>query len=97
MDKYYIVTLSIGDWDGISYNQLFITDKEYKAKWYCSKGNGILKRSAEYYASLLEELHDDCDDIHSRSSDYSHISNMRDLSNGTFTYSEIKFRSDIKF
>lgn len=91
--KYYAVQLVTGEYDSMGVNTLFITDKEYKAKFYCSKGNGILKKYKDYFSELLESVvYDD----HPRSQDYSHISDRSDFTMGYFGYHEIEFRKNIK-
>lgn len=94
--KYYVIQLSTGEYDDWAINTLFIVDKEYKAKFYCSKGNAIIANYIDYYKNLCNELLYDMEDTHPRSGDFVHISNRYSLSIGNFGYHEIEFRKDVK-
>lgn len=90
--KYYEVTLTTGDWDGMSWRTVFITDKAYKAQWYCSRGNAMLENHKPYYENIQTIL-----DKHPRlANEYCHFSERKELVNGLFSFSEVEFRSNIK-
>lgn len=85
--KYYVVELCIGDYADMSYKILFITDMEYKAKWYCSKGNKILKKYIEYYHSFYEADED---------INWYHYYTRYNFANGLFTYTVTEARTEFK-
>lgn len=88
--EYYLVTLDKGEYDSYWIQNLFITDKAYKAKSYCSKGNSILKKYKDYYSKLLQEARVDKD------MDYCHISDRKDFVHGSFGYYEIQLKTAFK-
>ena len=90
MKKYYIVSLSTVEYDSWGIKDIFITDKEYKAKFYCSKGNAILAKYRDYFEQLRQDF------VFDDNNSYIHISDRADFVMGNFNYSEIEFRSNIK-
>jgi len=88
--KLYVVNQVTGEWDSAWSNPIFVTDKEYKAKFYCSKANAVLSNYRDFYREKLKFAMFD-DDM-----PYSHYSERNDFVVGSFSYSEIQFKSDIK-
>ena len=97
MKKMYLVTLMTGGYDSIGYNDLFLTEFEYQAKFYCSRGNAVLERYKSYYAEQHEVLLGDYDRTHPRHDDYVHVSNRNDFTQGLFSYTEIEVRNILRF
>lgn len=89
--KYYVVQFFTGEYDDSGVSTLFITDKEYKAKFYCSKGNSILKNYTKYYLDMREKI-----GLSNELTNYSHYSDRVYFTTGSFGYHEIEFRKDIK-
>lgn len=87
----FVITLLTGEYDSMWRSNLFVTDMEYKAKFYCSKANAMITKYRTYYDDLRNNLPSERFD-----NDYGHISDRCDFVNGIFSYHEMPIRTNIK-
>lgn len=90
IQKYYLVQKRTGSYDDISWNYLFITDKEYKAKFYVSKANEVFGKYKDYYQELLQQA------SYNHLLDWNHAYERVTMVDAHFLYIEIELRKNFK-
>ncbi len=90
--QFYQVSLAIGDHEDISWRTIFVTDMEYKAKWYCSKANDAFKKHHDYYFELMSDVSNNLNE----NFEWTHIQDRLDLINGLFVYNPVTLRTNFK-
>ena len=84
---FYQVERCVGEYDDISWSTIFITDKEYKAKFYVSRASEIFKK----YSSFYDEKQQNTD-----AENWMHWFERLQMCQCTFYSSEIEFRKNVK-